>query len=211
VQAGHQYPREPGYRDQTGAGSGPFGSEIGFTTRVAPKVVARLRARGIDARLTPGRVTPLGATGAVFVSIHHGALTDHAGVGYAVTGWGENWYHGEGSGTASPTPYPDSAPHRTPTTVSPAVDASSRALAGRLATAFGRIHTPANGARGAFDGVEPRDGNVRMMHFYGFYRTRAGARVILEAGPAGADDAFLARTDLIAGAVADAIAGYLRR
>jgi hypothetical protein len=49
------------------------------------------------------------------------------------------------------------------------------------------------------------------MHFYGFYRIRADARVILEAGPAGADDAFLARTDLIAGAVAEGIAGYLGR
>src|SRR5262245_27000336 len=186
VQAGHQYPREPGYRNQTGAGGGPFGSEIGFTTRVAPKVVARLRALGIDARQTPGQVTPLGAPGAVFVSIHHGAPTDHAGVGYAVTGGGENWYHGEGSGTPSATPYPDSAPHRAPTTASPAVQASSLALARRLAAAFGRVHTPANGVRAAFDGVEKRDGNVRMMHFYGFYRTRADARVILEAGPAGA-------------------------
>ena len=77
--------------------------------------------------------------------------------------------------------------------------------------AFGRIHTAANGARGRFDGVEPRDGNVRMMRYYGFYRTRADARVILEAGPAGADDAFLARTDLIARTVANAIASYLGR
>ncbi len=210
VQAGHQAPREPGYTDQTGASGGPFGSELGFTTRVAPKVVARLRAQGIDARLTPGRVTPLAAPGAVFISIHNGAPTDHAGVGYAVTGGGENWYHGEGDGTASPVPYADSAPHRPATTVSPSVEAGSRSLAERLAAAFGRIHTAANGAHGTFDGVEPREGNVRMMHYYGFYRTRAGARVILESGPAGADDGFLARTDLISRTVADAIAGWLR-
>ncbi len=40
-----------------------------------------------------------------------------------------------------------------------------------------------------------------MMRYYGFYRTRAAARVIVEAGAAGADDPFLARTDLIAAAV----------
>lgn len=210
VQAGHEGPREPGYRDQTGAGSGPFGSEIGFTTRLASRVVARLRAAGVDARRTPGMVTPLAARGAVFISLHHDAAGGRGGVGHAVTGAGENWYHGEGGGTPSPRPYADSAPHRAPTTVSAAVERRSRDLALRLAASVGAIHTPANGASGAFAGVEPRNGNVRMMHFYGFYRTRAGARVLLEAGAPGVDDGFLRRVDPLAAAVTRAVRSYLR-
>ncbi len=58
--------------------------------------------------------------------------------------------------------------------------------------------------------MEPRDGNPRMMHFYGFYRTRAGARVILEAGAPGVDDVFLRRVDPIAVAVSTATTRYLR-
>jgi hypothetical protein len=210
VQAGHEPPLEPGYRAQTGAGGGPFGSEVAFTTRLAPRVVALLRAGGADARSTPGRVRPLGAAGATFVSLHFGAPGDHAGIGYAISGAGENWYHGEGFGQASPRPYADSAPHRRPTTVPPAVEAASRALALRLAAAFGRIHTPANGAHGVDDGALPRSGNVRMMRYYGYYRVTAGARVILECGPGDLDSAFLARTDLIARAVAHAVLGDLR-
>lgn len=49
-----------------------------------------------------------------------------------------------------------------------------------------------------------------MTGHHGFHRTRAGARVILEAGAAGADDAFLARVDPIAAAVARAVTGHLR-
>jgi len=210
VQPGHLPPLEPGYRDQTGAGSGPFGSEVAFTRRLATAVEARLRAAGVDVRETPGRVTPDGASGAAFVSLHQGAPGDHAGVGSAVTGRGENWYHGEGEGTASPVPYPDSAPHRRPTTVSAAVARRSRALAADLAARFRRVHTPANGAYGTFDGVEPADGNVRMEHYYGFYRTRAAARVIVECSPADADRSFLARVDLIAAAVAGGVVDDLR-
>ncbi len=210
VQAGHEGPREPGYTAQTGAGSGPFGTEVGFTTRLASRVVARLRAAGVDARHTPGRVTPLGARGAVFISLHHDAAGGRAGVGRAVTGGGENWYHGEGFGAPSPTPYADSAPHRTATTVSAPVARRSLDLATRIAASFGAIHTASNGAHGAFGGVEPRDGNVRMNHFYGYYRTRAGARVLLEAGAPGVDDAFLRRVDPIAAAVSRAVTGYLR-
>lgn len=210
VQAGHRGPREPGYTAQTGAGSGPFGSEVAFTTRVAARVVTRLRAAGVDARATPGRVTPLAARGAVFISLHHDAAGGRAGVGHAIAGAGENWYRGEGFGTPSPRPYPDSAPHRPATTVSPAVERRSRALAVRVARAMGAIHTPANGARGADGGVEPRDGNVRMMRYYGYYRTRAGARVLVEAGAPGVDDAFLRRVDPIAAAVSGAVTGYLR-
>ena len=49
-----------------------------------------------------------------------------------------------------------------------------------------------------------------MTRYYGFYRTRAGARVILEAGAPPLDDPFLSRTDLIATAVSTAIVSHLR-
>lgn len=48
-----------------------------------------------------------------------------------------------------------------------------------------------------------------MMRFYGFYRTRAAARVIVQAGPAGIDDAFLVKTDLIATAVSRGVLDHL--
>jgi hypothetical protein len=210
VQAGHEAPREPGYRDQTGAGGRPFGSEIGFTTRLATRVVARLQAAGVHARRTPGLVTPLAARGAVFISLHHDAAGGRAGIGHAFTGLSENWYHGEGSGAPASAPYPDSAPHRPATVVTPAVERRSADLAARLASTFGRIHTPRFGARATFGGVESRSGNRRMTRYYGFYRTRAGARVILEAGAPPLDDPFLSRTDLIATAVSTAIVSHLR-
>jgi hypothetical protein len=49
-----------------------------------------------------------------------------------------------------------------------------------------------------------------MMSYYGFYRTRAAARVIVECGAGGTDDAFLARTDLIAAAISRGILDDLR-
>lgn len=210
VQAGHQSPREPGYAAQTGAGSGPFGSEVGFTTRLAARLVTRLRVQGIDARRTPGRLTPLGARGAVFVSLHHDAPGGRAGVGHAVAGTRENWYRGEGWGAPRPRPYPDSAPHRRAFPVTAAVERRSEDLAHRIASTFGRLHRAAADARAPFGGVEPRDGNPRMTRFHGFFRTRASARVILEAGAAGADDGFLRRVDPIAAAVARAIRSHLR-
>jgi hypothetical protein len=210
VQAGHEAPREPGYRAQTGAGAGPFGSEIGFTTRLAPAVVASLRRAGVDARETPGLVTPWGARGAAFVSLHHDAPAGAAAIGHAISGDGENWYHGEGGGAPSPRPYPDSAPHRRATTVSPAVERRSRDLAHRIAARYRPLYTAASGARGRWGGVQSRDGNPRMMSFYGFYRTRAAARVIVEAGAGGVDDAFLARIDPIAAAVSGGIVDHLR-
>jgi hypothetical protein len=210
VQAGHEGPREPGYTAQTGAGTGPFGSEVGFTTRLARLVVARLGAAGVDARRTPGRVTPLGARGAVFISLHHDAPGGRAGIGAAIAGAGENWYHGEGTGAPSSVPYPDSAPHRPATVVTPAVERRSRDLALRLAATFSAIHTRAHGAYAPFGGVEPRDGNRRMTRYYGFYRTRAAARVLLEAGAPPADDVFLADLDPIARAVSRAVLSHLR-
>jgi hypothetical protein len=210
VQAGHEAPREPGYTAQTGAGTGPLGSEVGFTTRVAARVTVLLRRYGVDARRTPGEVTPLGARGAVFVSLHHDAAGGRAGVSGARTGVGENWYHGEGTGTPSPVPYADSAPHRAATTVPAVVEGRSRALANRIATRLRLIHTPANGAYGPFGGVEPRDGNPRMTRFYGFYRTRAGARVLVEAGDPARDSVFLSHVDPIAAAVTRAILDHLR-
>lgn len=210
VQAGHAEPREPGYRDQTGASSGPFGSEIGFTTNLAPKVVAALRRAGVDARSTPGEVTPLAAGGAVFVSLHHDIPEGAAAFGHAITGAGENYYRGEGSGDPSPVPYPDSAPHRPATEVTPAVERRSLELANRIAARFRPIYTPANGARGRYAGVQSRDSNPRMVRYYGFYRSNADARVIVEAGAGTTDDAFLARTDLIATAVSAGVLDHLR-
>lgn len=49
-----------------------------------------------------------------------------------------------------------------------------------------------------------------MMRFYGYYRTRADARVLIECGAPGADDAYLAKIDLIATAVAGGIVDDLR-
>lgn len=210
IQAGHTLPREPGYRDQTGAGSGPFGSEIGFTARLAPKVIARLRGAGVDARLTPGRVTPRAARGAAFISLHHDTPQGAGAIGHAITGAGENYYRGEGGGDPRPTPYPDSAPHRPATTVSALVERRSRVLAARIDARYRAVYTAANGARATYRGVQTRGGNPRMMRYYGFYRTRAAARVIVEAGAGSTDDVFLARTSLIAGAISAAIVMDLR-
>ncbi len=212
VQAGHVPPGEPGYRAQTGAGGGPFGSEQAFNTRTQTTLIRFLRRRGVDARATGALVTPWGARGAAFVSIHFDSPGGAAALGHAVSmpGRHENWYRGEGTGTASPVPHPDSAPHRDHTEVTPAVERRSRALADAIASRYRRAFVPANGAGSRFRGVEPRSGNVRMMHFYGYYRTSADARVLIETGAAGADDRFLARTDLIATTIGLGILDHLK-
>jgi hypothetical protein len=158
-------------------------------------------------------MTPWGARGRVFVSIHFDAPGGGAAIGHAirVPGRHENYYEGQGTGTASPTPYADSAPHRDHTEVTPAVEAASTRLAQDVAARYRRVFTAGNGARSSWRGVEPRSGNPRMMHFYGYYRTNADARVLIECGAAGADDALLARTDLIAGAVGRGIIDHLHR
>ena len=204
VQAGHVPPGEPGYMAQTGAAG-----EAEFNTRVRSAVIAALRAKGVDAKPLGARVEPLGAAGAAFVSVHHDSRNGAAVIGYAVPG-GENYYHGEGTGDASPTPYRDSAPHRKPATVvTPKVEAASRALAEDVARTFGAVFTPANGANGNFKGVESSTGNRRLMHFYGYYRTNADARILVECGAPGADDAFLAQPRLIGRAIAAGILDYL--
>ena len=210
IQAGHAEPREPGYRDQTGAGSGPFGDEIAFTTRLADAVAGRLRAAGVDARTTPGEVTPLGAEGAAFVSLHHDAPGGRAAIAGAHAGTSENYYRGEGYGEPSPTPYPDSAPHRSATEITPAVEAASAQLAEAIARRYRPVFTPVNGAGSSFAGVASERENPRMTRYYGFFRTNAGARVIVEAGAAGSDDAFLRDTALATSAIADGITDYLR-
>lgn len=211
VQAGHLAPGEPGYLAQTGASGNPFGLESEFNRRVRDAMVTRLRAAGVDARPLAARVEPLGVAGATFVSIHHDSPGGAAMVGHAITGGNENYYRGQGFGTASATPYPDSAPHRTPaTTVSPAVERTSAATARRVSSALGRIFTPANGAAGRFRGVIPPNSNRRMNHFYGFYRTTAQSRVIVEAGAAPDDNAFLAKTSLISRTLSDAVVADLR-
>lgn len=212
VQAGHLPPGEPGYKAQTGAGGGPFGSEQAFNTRVRDLLITQLKAAGVDARPNGALVTPLGSRGAVFISVHFDSPGGSAAIGHAISvpGRHENWYRGEGTGTASPTPYPDSAPHRDHTEVTPATERASKRLATAVAARYSRIFTPANGAGSRFRGVEPRNGNVRMMHFYGYYRTTATARILIETGAAGADDRFLAKTDLIAKTLASGITDYLR-
>lgn len=211
VQAGHVSPGEPGYSAQTGASGGPFGSESAFTTRLRADVIAQLTALGVDARPLNARVEPLGVAGATFVSLHHDSAGGAAAIGRAVTGGGENWYHGEGFGTASQRPYGDSGAHRTPaTTVSATVERRSTSLARRIAARLGAIHTARNGARASFSGLVPRNSNPRMNHFYGYYRTNAGARVLVEAGAAGTDNVFLAKTSLIARAITQAITDDLR-
>jgi hypothetical protein len=210
VQAGHEPPREPGYRAQTGAASGPFGSEMAFTTRLARVLVTRLRARGVDARRTPARITPFGSRGAVLIGLHHDAAGGSASLGHAISGAREMWFVGEGFGTPREAPFPGSAAHRAATIVPPDVEERSRDLARRLADRYRSVYTPLNGARAAFAGVLPRDGNPRMMRHYTFYRTNADARVLLEAGAGGADDAFLARVGLIAPAVEAGILDHLR-
>ena len=205
VQAGHESPGEPGYRAQTGAAG-----EVQFTVRIAAAVERRLRAAGIDARHTPGRVTPIAAGGAVFISIHYDTPQGHAGVGHAVAGVGENWYRGEGTGLPRSTPYPDSAPHRTATAVPASVEARSLRLARLLAGRHGAVFTRANGARSGGVRLEPRNGNRRMMRYFGYYRTRADARVLIEAGAGGTDGAILRNTDLVAGAIAGAIVAHLQ-
>lgn len=206
VQAGHEGPREPGYRAQTGAAG-----EIQFNTRVAAAVERRLRAAGIDARHSPGRVAGFPSRGAVFVSIHHDTPDGHAAVGHAITGASENWYRGEGTGLPRSTPYPDSAPHRTPaTTVSREVEERSRRLATLLHARYSRVFTRANGARSGPVRLERRTGNRRVMRYVGYYRTQADARVLIESGAGGTDATMLRRTDLIATTIADAIVDHLR-
>lgn len=214
VQAGHELPGEPGYLAQTGATGGPFGSEVAFNIRLASVLAARLRKDGITVRQTPARVTPWGVGGAVFISLHFDTAYGSAGIGYAVhePGRGENYYHGEGTGTASAHPYPDSAPHRAATAVSYAVQQHSLRLARDLAATFGPIHTPANGAHARFRGVEPgARGNPRMQFFYGYYRVNTQARVLIECGAATLDNAFLRHLNLIAGAISSGIVNYLHQ
>jgi hypothetical protein len=206
VQAGHLSPGEPGYLAQTGASGNPFGLESEFNRRVRDNMVRRLKAEGVDARPLGARVEPLGVGGATFVSIHHDSPGGAAMVGHAVAGGNENYYRGEGTGTASPTPYPDSAPHRTPaTTVSRTVQRTSAGTARILSAALGGIHTSANGARAAFRGVVPTNSNRRMNHFYGFYRTTAQSRVIVEVGAAPDDNVFLAKVPLISRTLSGAV------
>jgi len=205
VQAGHEAPREPGYLAQTGAPG-----EIAFTRRVSTAVERKLRAAGVDARHSPGRVTPLAAPAAVFVSIHHDTAQGRAALAYALAGSGENYYHGQGWGVPRSTPYPDSAPHRPGTTISADVQARSRRLAVRMHTQYARVFTRANGARSGPVRMETPKGNPRMMRYYGFRRTNATARILIETGAAGTDAALLRRTDLIATAISQAIVRHLK-
>lgn len=210
IQAGHVAPLEPGYRAQTGAPG-----EAAFNEKLARAVVRKLKAANVDARYQPGMIEPVGAQGAVFLSIHHDTSAGEAAVGHAVhdPDWGENYYPGEGAaGTPRATPYPNSAPHRAgATTVSPQVETQSKALATILSGKWRGIYTRANGARARFTGVQQSSGNARMMHYYGYFRVNTRARVLLETGAGGTDRAFLNRTDLLARTISSAVREYLER
>ncbi len=214
IQAGHQAPMEPGYRAQTGATGGPFGTEERFNVRVSAAVEADLRSAGVDAIHTPGKVSPYRAPGAAFVSIHFDQAHGAASIGYAVYDPPKNhnyYYHGQGAGSPSSVRYPDSAPQRPATKVTAAVMAQSHALADAMSGRFRVIFAPGNGAHSRFLGVQHgANGNLRMQFYYGYRRTNTAARVIIECGTAGADNRFLAHVDLIAGAIASGIIDYLR-
>ncbi len=205
VQAGHEAPREPGYLIQTGAPG-----EIAFNRRVSAAVERKLRAAGVDARHTPGRVTPLAAPAAAFVSIHHDIPGGRAAVGYALRGTPEYYSRGQGWGIPRTTPYPDSAPHRQRTAITADVQARSHRLALRMRSRYAKVFTRANGARSGPVRLESPKGNPNVMSYYGFRRTNATARVIIETGATGTDAAFLRRTDLIATAISGSIVTHLR-
>lgn len=209
IQAGHVAPREPGYRWQTGAPAGPFGNERRFTRRVSTALAARLRRAGIRARVMPGRATPWAARGDVFIAIHHDGVDGVAGVGHAHRNAREYYYRGDGAGEPRRTPYPDTVPHRTATSVNRVIELNSRRLARIISRRMAQVFTASNGARSGWDGVLPKR-LVRVSNYYGFRRTRSRARVIVEVGAAGADDRFLRRTDLISTRLAGAIRDYLR-
>ena len=208
VQAGHVAPREPGYRWQTGAAGGPFGTERAFNRRASLALARRLRRAGIRVRITPGLVRPWAVRADVFIAVHHDGPGGVAGVGHAHAGAREYFYRGDGAGFPRPSPYPDTVPHRGSTSVPRAVEARSRRLAREVSRSMARVFRPGNGARSGWDGVLPKR-LVRTSNYYGFRRTRARARIIVEAGSAGADDRFLRRVDLVSGALARAIRAYL--
>ncbi len=210
IQAGHTSPREPGYSAQTGARAGAFGNEANFTANLAPKVIAKLKAAGVDARYTPGLVTPIRSRGAVFLSLHYDTPEGRSMIGYAIPGVNENYYHGEGTGTPSPVPYSDSGQHRPPTTVASQVSSRSQDLANRLSTRYRAIFTSANGARSAYGGVQTPTSNPRVMRYYGYYRTLADARVLIECGAGVTDDGLLSKTDTLATAISRGIVDHLR-
>jgi|GEM_PF-1454363 len=213
VQAGHQAPMEPGYRAQTGAPGGPFGSEAQFNIRTTHAVIHMLRAEGIIAIESPGKVTPYASRAAIFLAIHFDAAGGRGSIGYAVYDPPNNrnvYYHGQGIGTPRDRPYPDSAPQRASTRITAQTQAHSYAFAVALNHRYRAIFTRANGADGTFLGIQPgRSGNPRMQYYYGFRRTNATARVIIECGAVGSDTTFLGRTSLIASAISRGIIDYL--
>lgn len=202
VQAGHEAPREPGYAAQTGATG-----EIGFTTTLQKLVIDKLKAKGIDARAVAGKVDPVNAEGAAFVSLHHDAPASSGGrgfAGYAIAGTTENYYAGDGIGSAKDAPVPGAVVHRTPaSTVSPTVETKSRALARLIDMQMRRID--AVGWTGL--GQKNKAADRRAMRYYGFYRTKAQSRVLVEAGTAGSP--FLSRQPAIATAITNAVVAHL--
>lgn len=194
VQAGHAAPREPGYETATGATGGPYETEAGFTVPVARRIVRQLRAWGVDARYTPGMVTPLAATGDAFVSIHHDAEGGQPAVVWAI----------------QPEEPPERKPgRRRPTVVDQTVEVHSRHLAQSIHDRYATVFRAANGAETRLPPAMGEDARADLSRYYGFYRTQADARVIVEAGAAGDDDDLLERTGLVSGAIAAGIRDHL--
>lgn len=203
VQAGHVAPREPGYGAQPGAPG-----EMTFNKAIADKLIAKLRARNIDAKYVPGKVDPLAAPGAVFISIHHDEATNGRGfVGYAISGTKENFYAGDGVGTARDEPVPGAVPHRSATTVTTKTQRDSLALARRVDR---QMRAAGAGPKTHWTGLgrpsHPND--RRAMRYYGFYRTNADARILVEVGRGG--HPFLNKQEEISTALAKAVAGQMK-
>lgn len=203
VQAGHVSPREPGYGAQPGADG-----ELAFNKAIADKVIGKLRARNIDAQYVPGKVDPLAAPGAIFLSIHHDEANNGRGfVGYAISGTKENYYAGDGVGTARDTPVPGAVPHRSATSVSSKTQRDSLAFARRVDRQMRAIGAgPKTHWTGLGRPAHPND--RRAMRYYGFYRTNAEARILVEVGRGG--HPFLNKQEEISTALTKAVVGQMK-
>ena len=138
------------------------------------------------------------ARGAVFISLHHDAAGRRAPASATRSrARAENWYHGEGFGTPSPAPYPDSAPHRPADRWSRRPWSAARSTSPtRLASTFGaHPHAAPTAPAAPSAGSSRATGNRRMMRYYGFYRTRAGARVSWRPAPRRSTTPSCARID----------------
>ena len=111
--------------------------------------------------------------------------------------------------TAPKAPLKKRAGRRTPTQVDTVVEVESKHLAVAIHERYERVFRRANGARSELGPAGGPEARRDLREYYGFYRTGADARVIVEAGAAGDDDRFLERTGLISGTPAAALRDHL--